>query len=149
MGRQSRSLIQKITKPCSSVCHFAQSSSTKSISRNSSVFRRVTNVHVCLSCTTTEHKSHEIEVLDKAAHDEKPNIKAGAEMVEEKIEELNEAIRQFGETSAELKHNFAEVKQEVSETAKRMIEKIQERERVVIESPRGDAQEERKEDYLG
>ena len=70
-------------------------------------------------------------------------------MVEEKIEELNEAIRQFGETSAELKHNFAEVKQEVSETAKRMIEKIQERERVVIESPRGDAQEERKEDYLG
>ena len=27
---------------------------------------------VCLRCTATEHKSHEVEVLDKAAHDEKP-----------------------------------------------------------------------------
>ena len=89
---------------------------------------------VCLRCTATEHKSHEVEVLDKAAHDEKPNIKADAEMIKEKINELNEAIRQFEETSAQLKHNFEVVKQEVSETAKRMIEKIQESERVVLES---------------
>ena len=88
---------------------------------------------VCLRCTATEHKSHEVEVLDKAAHDEKPNIKAGAEMIKEKINELNEVIRQFGETSTELKHNFEMVKQEVSETAKRMIEKIQESERHYLE----------------
>ena len=75
-----------------------------------------------------------MEVLDKAAHDEKPNIKADAEMIKEKINELNEAIRQFEETSAQLKHNFEVVKQEVYETAKRMIEKNTESERVVLES---------------
>ena len=79
---------------------------------------------VCLRCTATEHKSHEVEVLDKAAHDEKSNIKADAETIKGKINELNEVIRQFGETSAELKRNFEVVKQEVSDTAKRMIEKI-------------------------
>ena len=56
------------------------------------------------------------------------NPEADAEMIKEKINELNEVIRQFGETFAELKHNFEVVKQEVSEIARRMIEKIHARE---------------------
>ena len=92
------------------------------------------NACVCYMCIATEHReSHNVALLDKAALDEKPNIMAGAEMIKEKVDELNEEILQFKETSSELEKNFANAMREVSETAKRMIEKIQESEREALE----------------
>ena len=90
------------------------------------------NVCVCHNCIATEHQSHKIVLLDQAAHDERPNIFADVEKIKEKEEECSEVIRQFEETSSELKDTFAIAKGEVSETAKRMIEKIQEREQEAL-----------------
>ena len=87
---------------------------------------------VCQNCIATDHQSHKIALLDQAAHDERTNILEGAKMINEKVEELSEVIRQFEETSTELKNNFEIVKGEVSEAARRMIEKIQQREREFI-----------------
>ena len=105
-------------------CHFAQSSSMKSMSRNYSAFR-VTTVLVFVaqpqSTNPTRWKYSTKQLMTR-------NPEADAEMIKETINELNEVIRQFGETFAELKHNFEVVKQEVSEIARRMIEKIHARE---------------------
>ena len=87
---------------------------------------------VCQICTVTDHRNHEIVLLDKAAHDEKPNIMSGAEMINERVKELVEVIRQFEETSSKLENNVTTAKREVSEAAGQMIEVIREREREAI-----------------
>ncbi|KAL9958790.1 hypothetical protein ACROYT_G035851, partial [Oculina patagonica] len=89
---------------------------------------------VCQICIVTDHRNHEIILLDKAAHDEKPNIMSRAETIKEKISELGEVIRQFEETISELKRNVATAKRGVSQAAEQMIAEIQEREREAIVS---------------
>ena len=89
---------------------------------------------VCQICIVTDHRNHEIVLLDKAAHDEKPNIMSGAEMINERVIELIEVIRQFEETASKLENNVATAKREVSQTAGQMIEMIREREREAITS---------------
>jgi len=84
---------------------------------------------VCQICTVTDH---ETVLLDKAAHDEKPNIMSGAEMINERVNELTEVIRQFEYTASELENNVATAKREVSQAAGQMIELIREREREAI-----------------
>ena len=87
---------------------------------------------VCQICINTDHKYHEIVLLDKAAHDEKPNIMSGAEMINERVSELTEVIRQFEDTASELENNVATAKREVLQAAGQMIELIREREREAI-----------------
>ena len=87
---------------------------------------------VCQICIVTDHRNHEIVLLDKAAHDEKPNIMSGAEMINERVKELVEMIRQFEETASKLENNIATAKREVSQTAGQMIQVIREREREAI-----------------
>jgi len=87
---------------------------------------------VCQICIVTDHRNHEIVLLDKAAHDEKPNIMSGAEMINERANELCEVIRQFEETASKLENNVATAKREVSQVAGQMIEVIREREREAI-----------------
>ena len=87
---------------------------------------------VCQICIVTDHRNHEIVLLDKAAHDEKPNLMSGAEMINERVNELVEEIREFEETASKLENNFAAAKREVSEAAGQMIELIREREREAI-----------------
>ena len=89
---------------------------------------------VCQICIVTDHRNHEIVLLDKAAHDEKPNIMSGAEMIKEKISELSEVIQQFKETISELERNVATAKRGVSQAAEQMIARIREREREAIVS---------------
>ena len=89
---------------------------------------------VCQICIVTDHRNHEIVLLDKAAHDEKPNIMSGAEMIKEKISELSEVIDQFKETISELERNVATAKRGVSQAAEQMIAEIREREREAIVS---------------
>ena len=87
---------------------------------------------VCQICIVTDHRNHEIVLLDKAAHDEKPNIISGAEMINERVKEFVEMIRQFEETASKLENNIATAKREVSQTAGQMIQVIREREREAI-----------------
>ena len=87
---------------------------------------------VCQICIVTDHRNHEIVLLDKAAHDEKLNIMSGAEMINERVNELIEVIRQFEETASKLENNVATAKREVSQAAGHMIEVIREREREAI-----------------
>ena len=89
---------------------------------------------VCQVCIVTDHRNHEIVLLDKAAHDEKPNIMSGAEIINERVSELCEVIRQFEETASELENNVATAKREVSRAAGQMIDLIRERERNAITS---------------
>ena len=90
---------------------------------------------VCQICIVTpDHRNHEIDLLDKAAHDEKPNIVSGAEMIKEKINELSEVIEQFKETISVLERNVATAKHGVSQAAEQMIADIREREQEAIVS---------------
>ena len=89
---------------------------------------------VCQSCIVTDHRNHDIVLLDKAAHDEKPNIMSGAEMINERVSELCEVIRQYEETASKLENNVAAAKREVSQAAGQMIEMIRGREREAITS---------------
>jgi len=87
---------------------------------------------VCDICIVTDHRNHNIVLLDKAAHDEKPNIMSGAEMINKRVGELSEVIRQFEETASELESNVASAKREVSQAAGQVIEVIREREHEAI-----------------
>ena len=90
---------------------------------------------VCQMCIfTPDHRNHEIDLLDKAAHEEKPNIMSGAEMIKEKISEFSEVIQQFEETISELERNVEIAKREVSQAAEQMITEIRKREREAIVS---------------
>ena len=85
---------------------------------------------VCQICIVT-YRNHEIVLLDKAAHDEKPNIISSAEMINERVKEFVEMIRQFEETASKLENNVAAAKREVSQTAGQMIQVIREREAII------------------
>ena len=87
---------------------------------------------VCHICIVTDHRHHEYGLLDKAAHNEKPNIMSGAEIINERVSELSEVIRQFEETASNLEYNVATAKREVSQAAGQMIEVVREREREAI-----------------
>ena len=87
---------------------------------------------VCQICIVTDHRNHEIVLLDRAAHDEKPNIMSDAEMINERAGELSEVIRKFKETASKLENNVATAKREVSQTAEQMIEVIREHEHEAI-----------------
>ena len=89
---------------------------------------------VCQICIVTDHRNHEIVLLDKAARDEKPDIMSGTEMIKEKIRQLGEVIRQFEETASELEKNVTTARRGVSQAADQMIAKIREREREAINS---------------
>ena len=89
---------------------------------------------VCQICIVTDHRNHDILLLDKAAHDEKPNIMSGADMIKKKVCELSEVIRQFEETILRVERNIATAKQEVSQAAEEMIAQIRKSEREVIVS---------------
>lgn len=89
---------------------------------------------VCHICIVTDHRNHEVILLDKAAYDEKDNIITGIDMIKGKASELSEVIRQFENTICKLEINIATAKCEVTQAAEEMIAKIRERERDAIQS---------------
>ncbi|XP_078346271.1 E3 ubiquitin-protein ligase TRIM45-like [Oculina patagonica] len=89
---------------------------------------------VCHVCIVTDHRNHEVVLLDKAAHDEKDNIMAGVDMIKRKASELSEVIRQFENTICNLEINIATAKCDVTQAAEEMIAKIRERERGAVQS---------------
>ena len=89
---------------------------------------------VCHLCIVTNHKSHEVILLDDAADNEKGNIMAGALMSRKRENHLKAKIRQFHRTASELRDNVQLAKREVSQAAEQKIAEIRERERQAIES---------------
>ena len=89
---------------------------------------------VCHICIATDHRNHEVVVLDKAAHDESQNIIAGAESIKDKIKELNANIRQLEETTSVMESNVMKAKRKVMEAAEQMITQIRAQERELITS---------------
>ena len=89
---------------------------------------------VCYICIATDHRNHEVVVLDKAAHEESQNIIAGAEYIKDKIKELNANIRQLEETTSVMESNVMKAKREVMKAAEQIITQIRARERELITS---------------
>ena len=84
---------------------------------------------VCQICIATNHKTHDVEPLEKAAAGEKANILARAELIKQKSNVCSDAIHEIEETEAKLDTNIASAKREVSQAADQMVAKIRERER--------------------
>ena len=91
-------------------------------------------VCICQICIVTDHQSHKVILLEKAALEEKDNIMCGAKLVRNKESELCEVIKQCEETISKLESNVAIAKREVSRVAEEIIAEIREREREAIDS---------------
>ena len=89
---------------------------------------------VCHACIVTDHRNHEVILLDKAANNEKDNIMAEAAATRENEKALKDVIRKFDETISTLEANVAIAKSGISQAAETMITKIREREREMIDS---------------
>ena len=89
---------------------------------------------VCHLCIVTEHRNHEVNLLDEAADNEKGNIMADAALSREREKDLADIIRQFEETASKLENNAEIAKLGVTQAAEQMIAKIREREREAIAS---------------
>ena len=89
---------------------------------------------VCHLCIVTEHKSHEVILLDEAADNEKGNIMADASVSRIREKVFKETIRQFNHTASELRDNAQLAKCGVSQAAEQKIAEIRESERQAIES---------------
>ena len=93
---------------------------------------RVCQTCICQICINMNHKTHEIELLETAADQERAKILAGVELMKQKHQTCRDFIRQFEETAANLKANIAIAKRQVSQSAEQMIAVIHEREREAI-----------------
>mgnify|MGYP000081982469 CR=1 FL=1 len=87
---------------------------------------------VCQACINTDHKSHDVVPLEKAADDEKANITARAELVKEKKEVCRDVIREFEKTEHELETNISTAKRRVSQATEQMMGKLRQLEREAI-----------------
>ena len=93
---------------------------------------RVCQTCICQISINMNHKTHEIELLETAADQERAKILAGVELMKQKHQTCRDFIRQFEETAANLKANIAIAKRQVSQSAEQMIAVIHEREREAI-----------------
>ena len=89
---------------------------------------------VCHACIVTDHRNHEVILLDKAADNEKGNILAEGAATRENEKALKDVIRKFQETISKLESNVAIAKRGIAQSAETMITKIRECEREAIDS---------------
>ena len=87
---------------------------------------------VCQVCIATDHKSHDVVPLEKAADDEKVNIIARAKLVKGKKEACRGVIREFEKTELELKTNITTAKRQVSQATEQMMGKLRQLESEAI-----------------
>ena len=89
---------------------------------------------VCQVCIATDHKSHDVVPLEKAADDEKANIIARAKLVKEMKEVCRGVIREFENTEHELETNITTAKRQVSQATEQMMGKLRQLKREAITS---------------
>ena len=88
---------------------------------------------VCHAYIVTDHRNHEVTLLDKAADNEKSNIMTKAAATRENEKALKDVIRKFEETISKLETNVAIAKRGISQSAEALITKIRECERGAID----------------
>ena len=93
---------------------------------------RVCQTCICQICINMNHKTHEIELLETAADEERAKILAGVESMKQKHQTCRGIIHQVEETAANLEANIATAKRQASQSAEQMIAVIHEREREAI-----------------
>ena len=93
---------------------------------------RVCETCICQACLVTDHKNHDIELLEKAADSVRAKILVGAERMKAKNTVCIDMIRGIEETAADLEANVTAAKRQVCAVAEKMIATIQERERQAI-----------------
>ena len=91
-------------------------------------------VCVCEICIVTDHQNHKVVLLDKAAPEEKDNIRCGIKLIRKKESELCEVVKQYEETISKLERNVATAKREVSRVAEEIVAETREREREALDS---------------
>ena len=89
---------------------------------------------VCHACIVTDHRNHEVSLLDKAADNEKGNIMVEASEARKNEKALKDVIRKFEETISKLETNVTIAKRGISQSAETLITKIRECEREAIDS---------------
>ena len=89
---------------------------------------------VCHACIVTDHRNHEVILLDKAADNEKGNIMAEAAATRQNEKALKDAIGKYEETISKLEANVAIAKRGISQSVETMIRKIRECEQEAIDS---------------
>ena len=87
---------------------------------------------VCQICIATDHKAHDVELLEKAANGEKANILTRTEVLKGRTKIFSDVIREFEQTAVDLEANTTDLKREVSQATEQMIAKIRENERQII-----------------
>ena len=87
---------------------------------------------VCQVCINTDHKSHDVVPLEKAADDEKANIIARVELVKEKKKVCRDVIREFEENEQELETDISTAKRQVFQATEQMMGKLRQLEREAI-----------------
>ena len=87
---------------------------------------------VCQVCIATDHKSHDVVPLEKAADDEKANIIARVKLIKEKKEVCGDVIRKFEKTEIELETKITIAKRQVSLATEQMMGKLRQLEREAI-----------------
>ena len=87
---------------------------------------------VCQVCINTDHKSHDVVPLEKAADDEKANIIARVELVKEKKKVCRDVIREFEEKEQELETDISTAKRQVFQATEQMMGKLRQLEREAI-----------------
>ena len=93
---------------------------------------RVCKTCICQICINMNHKTHEIELLETAADEERANILEGVESMKQKHQTCRDIIRQLEERAANLEANITIAKRQVSQSAEQIIALIREREREAI-----------------
>ncbi|XP_022805529.1 E3 ubiquitin-protein ligase TRIM71-like [Stylophora pistillata] len=79
---------------------------------------------VCPACIATNHKGHDVVLIENAADDEKAKILARTEQVREKKMVCRDVIREFENTEVELEANITTAKGKVSQAVEQMIRKL-------------------------
>ena len=87
---------------------------------------------VCQICINTDHKSHNVDPLEKAADAKKAIIMAGVELLKQKRKVYTDLMREIEDSTSKLEANITKAIGEVSQAANQMILKIREREREAI-----------------
>ena len=93
---------------------------------------RVCHTCICQICFNMNHKTHEIELLETTADEERANILAGVQAIKQKNQTCRDIIRQFEDKAANLEANITSAKRQVSQSAEQIIAVIREREREAI-----------------
>ena len=79
---------------------------------------------ICHICIVTDHKNHNVDLLEKAANAEKANIMAGIELMKEKRKVYTDLMGEVEDTTSKILANITTAIDEVSQAANQMISKI-------------------------